>query len=118
MVSESEAETPETLLAVCLVAMRHLIDRDVATKAGISRGGFGDVFGCYPPAIQEAAEDHRYVPLGENGDHGLIWLGQNKWGLENVANLGLLPPKGAIIVVGSPKIAGCTGGPSRVLALL
>jgi kynurenine formamidase len=46
------------------------------------------------------------------------WLGQNKWGLENVANLGLVPPKGATIVVGSPKIAGCTGGPSRVLALL
>jgi kynurenine formamidase len=46
------------------------------------------------------------------------WLGQNKWGLENVANLGLLPPKGATVVVGSPKIAGCTGGPSRVLALL
>ncbi len=46
------------------------------------------------------------------------WLGKNKWGLENVANLGQLPPKGAMIVVGSPKIAGCTGGPSRVLALV
>jgi kynurenine formamidase len=46
------------------------------------------------------------------------WLGHNKWGLESLANLGQLPPKGAIIVVGSPKIAGCTGGPSRVLALL
>lgn len=46
------------------------------------------------------------------------WLGHHKWGLENLANLGQLPPKGAIIVVGSPKIAGCTGGPSRVLALL
>ena len=46
------------------------------------------------------------------------WLGQNKWGLENLANLGQVPPKGATIVVGSPKIAGCTGGPSRVLALV
>jgi kynurenine formamidase len=46
------------------------------------------------------------------------WLGQNKWGLENLANLGQLPPTGAMIVVGSPKIAGCTGGPSRVIALL
>jgi kynurenine formamidase len=46
------------------------------------------------------------------------WLGHNKWGLENVANLGQLPPRGATIVVGSPKIAGATGGPSRVLALL
>jgi len=46
------------------------------------------------------------------------WLGRNKWGLENVANLGLLPAIGATIIVGSPKIAGCTGGPSRVIALL
>ncbi|HTL17954.1 MAG TPA: cyclase family protein [Patescibacteria group bacterium] len=46
------------------------------------------------------------------------WLGQNKWGLENVANLGSLPASGATIVVGSPKIAGSTGGPSRVLALV
>lgn len=46
------------------------------------------------------------------------WLGHGKWGLENVANLGRLPAVGATIVVGGPKIAGCTGGPSRVLALL
>jgi len=46
------------------------------------------------------------------------WLGQGKWGLENVANLAQLPASGATIVVGAPKIAGCTGGPSRVLALL
>jgi kynurenine formamidase len=46
------------------------------------------------------------------------WLGHNKWGLENAAALAQLPTKGATIVVGSPKIAGCTGGPSRVLALL
>ena len=46
------------------------------------------------------------------------WLGQNKWGLENVANLGSLPAQGATIVVGAPKILGATGGPSRVLALV
>jgi kynurenine formamidase len=46
------------------------------------------------------------------------WLGRLKWGLENVANLGQIPASGATIVVGSPKIAGCTGGPSRVLALV
>ena len=27
------------------------------------------------------------------------WLGHNKWGLENLANLGLLPAAGATIVV-------------------
>ncbi len=46
------------------------------------------------------------------------WLGHNKWGLENVARLGGLPARGSTIVVGAPKIAGSTGGPSRVLALV
>ena len=46
------------------------------------------------------------------------WLGQNKWGLENIANLAKLPPKGATLVVGAPKILGATGGPSRVFALV
>jgi kynurenine formamidase len=46
------------------------------------------------------------------------WLGQNKWGLESLANLGDLPPVGATLVVGAPKIAGATGGPARVLAFV
>ena len=46
------------------------------------------------------------------------WLGQNRWGLENVANLQEAPASGATIVVGSPKVTGGSGGPSRVLALL
>jgi len=46
------------------------------------------------------------------------WLDRQKWGVENIAGLGQLPAQGSIIVVGGPKIAGCTGGPSRVLALL
>jgi kynurenine formamidase len=46
------------------------------------------------------------------------WLGSNRWGLECAANLGVLPPKGATIIVGGPKVAGASGGPSRVFALL
>jgi kynurenine formamidase len=46
------------------------------------------------------------------------WLGSNRWGLECAAHLGELPPKGATLIVGGPKIAGASGGPSRVLALL
>lgn len=46
------------------------------------------------------------------------WLGHGKWGLENVANLATIPAAGATIVVGAPKIAGCTGGPSRALAMI
>ena len=59
-------------------------------------------------------------------DHGgsrdfafhLAWLGAGRWGLECAANLGALPPTGATVVAGAPRIAGGTGGPGRVLALL
>jgi hypothetical protein len=74
VVSEFPEETAETPLSICLGIMRHLIARGVATKAGISRGGFGDIFGEYPPAIRKAAEDHRYVPLGDNSDYGLMTI--------------------------------------------
>jgi len=47
-----------------------------------------------------------------------MWLPTGRWGLENVANLGGLPETGATLVVGSPKIEGATGGPSRVMALV
>jgi kynurenine formamidase len=38
--------------------------------------------------------------------------------LENVANLGLVPPVGATVVVAPIKLDGGSGGPARVLALL
>lgn len=66
------------------------------------------------------ASDTISLDPGQTGSFPVhhYWLGQNKWGLENVANLGKLPPVGAVIVVGAPKILGATGGPSRVLALV
>lgn len=63
VVSEAPAETPEAPLAIALAVMRHLIAKGVAAKAGISKGDFGDIFGWYPAAIQNAAKDHRCVPL-------------------------------------------------------
>jgi kynurenine formamidase len=45
------------------------------------------------------------------------WLPANKWGLENVANLTRVPPSGATVFVGAPKVAGGSGGPARVIAL-
>jgi kynurenine formamidase len=38
--------------------------------------------------------------------------------LENVANLGLVPPAGATVVVAPIKLEGGSGGPARVLALV
>jgi kynurenine formamidase len=46
-----------------------------------------------------------------------LWLGAGKWGLECVANLSKLPPAGAMVFVGAPKVIGASGGPTRVLAV-
>jgi kynurenine formamidase len=45
------------------------------------------------------------------------WLSTAKWGLENLANLEAIPPSGATLFVGAPRIASGSGGPSRVLAV-
>jgi kynurenine formamidase len=44
--------------------------------------------------------------------------GANLYGLENVANLEKLPPKGAILVALPIKIKGGTGGPVRIIGIL
>jgi len=44
-------------------------------------------------------------------------LGANRWGLENVANIARIPPKGATLFVGAPRVQDGSGGPTRVLAV-
>jgi kynurenine formamidase len=44
--------------------------------------------------------------------------GANLYGLENIANLEKVPPKGAILVALPIKIKGGTGGPVRIIAIL
>lgn len=44
-------------------------------------------------------------------------LPADKWGLENLANLGKMPERGATVFVGLPKAKGASGGPTRVLAI-
>jgi kynurenine formamidase len=46
------------------------------------------------------------------------WLPSGRYGIENLANLDQLPPSGAVVVVGAPSLAGGSGGPTRILALL
>jgi kynurenine formamidase len=48
----------------------------------------------------------------------LALLGAGKYGIELMANLTMVPPSGATIVVGAPKHEGGSGGPVRVLALV
>ena len=44
--------------------------------------------------------------------------GANVYGLENIANLDRVPPKGAILIALPIKIKGGTGGPVRIIAVL
>lgn len=66
------------------------------------------------------AVDTLSLDFGKSQDFAshYAWLPTGRWGLENVANLSELPATGATIVVGAPTIAGATGGPSRIIALL
>jgi len=45
-------------------------------------------------------------------------LGADKWALEALNDLDLLPPQGATLFIGAPKVRGATGGPVRVLAFV
>jgi kynurenine formamidase len=58
-----------------------------------------------------------YGPSRDFVVHQII-NGANLYGLENVANLEKLPPKGAILLALPIKIRGGTGGPVRIIAIL
>ena len=44
--------------------------------------------------------------------------GKGKFHLENVANLGAIPPTGAFVIVAPIKVENGTGGPARIFALV
>jgi kynurenine formamidase len=46
------------------------------------------------------------------------WLGSGRYGIENMANVDMLPAKGAMMFAGAPKHRGGSGGPLRVLAMV
>ncbi|MCI4663993.1 MAG: cyclase family protein [Neomegalonema sp.] len=66
------------------------------------------------------AVDTLSLDIGASTDFAAhtVWLPSGRWGLECVANLGELPPKGATILVGAPKHQGGTGGPCRLFGLV
>lgn len=58
-------------------------------------------------------------PLGGDGyPVHRAWLGAGKWAVENLANLDAVPASGAVVIVGVPRISGCTGFPARVVAMI
>ena len=70
--------------------------------------------------VNGIAVDTLSLDYGQSGDFAThySWLPSNRWGMENVANLGECPAKGATFVAGGPKIAGASGGMSRCIALV
>lgn len=46
------------------------------------------------------------------------WLPSGRLGIENLARLDRLPPRGAVAVIGVPPLAGGSGAPARILALV
>ncbi len=50
--------------------------------------------------------------------HRDVSLPRGVWHLENLVGLGAVPPVGAWVFVGVPKLAGASGFPARVLALV
>lgn len=80
-----------------------------AAQVLVERGVVGlgtDTLGI-DPGDQPTHPVHRHV----THPHGL-------WHLENLINVDQLPPTGAVIAVGVPRIAGGTGFPSRVFAFV
>ena len=55
---------------------------------------------------------------GEFTIHRDVTLPMGVWHVENLVNLVEVPPAGAWVVVGVPKMAGASGFPARVLALV
>ncbi|MDQ7842625.1 MAG: cyclase family protein [Armatimonadota bacterium] len=84
--------------------------------------------GFHPEAAELLVQERDIVGIGVDTlslDYGastdfkthVTILGANKYGLENVANLARIPPRGATVFVGGPRIQDGSGGPTRVIAV-
>ncbi len=62
---------------------------------------------CAPSVIRSGTE----IPRASRDSRAA------KYGVELLANLGAVPPAGAMVVVGGPKHRGASGGPVRVFAV-
>ncbi len=82
---------------------------DAATFLAVERGvaGLGiDTLGIDPGCAAD-------FPV-----HRDVTLPRGIWHVENLTNLAAVPPIGAWVAVGVPRIAGASGFPARVFALL
>jgi kynurenine formamidase len=119
------------LPAGACVAMNAGWGKRVGTEAFTGKDAKGGLHfpGFHPEATDWLMKERRVRGMGVDTlslDFGAstdfkthyAWLPSGRWGLECVANLDRVPPRGATLVVGAPKIKGATGGPARLLALV
>ncbi len=113
------------------VAMLSGWDKHVTSPRFVGKDEKGTLHfpGFHPEATRMLLEQRTVSGLAVDTlslDHGpskdfkthTAWLPAGRWGLENVAGLADVPPRGATLVVGAPKVKGATGGPARVIALV
>ena len=121
------------LPAGCCVAMHsgwgELATSDPARFVGRDVGGTMHFPGFSPEAAEWLLHQREVAGLAVDSmslDNGpskefrthRLWLPAGRWGLENVANLDQVPPAGAALVVGAPKVKDATGGLARLIALV
>lgn len=72
------------------------------------------------PGVRAIGLDTASLDIGASAEFPahVSWLPSGRYGIENLAALDRVPPSGAIAIVGAPALAGGSGGPSRVLAVV
>ncbi len=72
------------------------------------------------PGVRAIGLDTASLDIAASSDFPahVSWLPSGRYGIENLANLDRLPPTGAVALIGAPALAGGSGGPTRVLALV
>lgn len=102
---------------------------DAAKYTGKDSAGVFHFPGIAPEAAEWMMKERNVAALAVDTlslDHGpskdfkthYLWLPSGRYGLENVANLDRVPPRGATLIAGAAKVQGATGGPARVMALV
>jgi kynurenine formamidase len=71
------------------------------------------------PGVRAIGLDTASLDIGASTDFPAhsSWLPSGRYGIENLARLDTVPPRGAVAIVGAPALLGGSGGPTRVLVL-
>jgi kynurenine formamidase len=72
------------------------------------------------PGVRAVGLDTASLDIGPSTDFAfhVAWLPTGRYGMENLARLDELPPRGATLFVGAPRLQAGSGAPSRILAMV